>query len=171
MNGPHPIPETPVEALSHLREFTFFHAARYDYLRELCENVTGKPFHGDRSELESICQELKGNEALWKELVATKGIDELSRQIVKVVLALGDSRQRMAKAIMAEDGDADETEVQETIMRLDKHLFDLVRRRNWVIGKAAELGITTEATPIEEDCNPHKLRKTIMARLRSEGCV
>jgi hypothetical protein len=158
-----------VEALSDLRGFSFFHSAREEYLRELCETVTGQPFSGSRAELEALCEHLKGDQELWKHL-AVKGIDELSRYIVVTAFEINDLRRRMARILSDDDYDGDEEGMHDSISRLDKRLFDLVQRRNRLITDATTAGLTPNATHIE-DCYSHKLLRVVMSRLRIVGCV
>ncbi len=161
---------TQVEALSGLRGFSFFHSARDDYLRELCETATGRPFSGSRAELESLCEGLKGDHELRKQL-SVKGVDELSRYIVITAFELDDARRRVARIVLDGEYDDDEEEMQQAIHKLDKKLFDLVQRRNRLVADTTAEGITTNVTLIEEDSYSCKLLKIVMDRLRKFGCV
>jgi len=156
--------QVPVEALYDLRGFSFFHAAREDYLLELTQTITRERFVGDRVALESLCERLKADDGLFREL-AVKGMQDLGRYMVMTAVELGNLRRRMARTIIMHDDDDDNHEIagmQESISRLDRQLFDLVRRRNRVIEKAVEIGIVPDCSPIDEEYSSHRLMRTVM---------
>jgi len=154
------------EALSDLRGFSFFNAARGDYLRELCETVTGKPFSGSRAELEALCQSLKEDQHLWEHLAA-KGIEDITRHIVMTAFELTDLRRRMSRMILDEGYYGDDEELQDLSSRLEKKLFDMVQRRNRLIKEAFHLQLSDRLIEVHE----HKLLRIVMDRLRNLGWV
>lgn len=167
----------PAESMADLRGYTTLESARHDHLKNAIETITGAPVVVDSSHeaLRERCESLRSDDGLF-ESVLIRDISYLTDKIVLVLMMSEDIRQIMIRQYNEDDdcsGMAADI-VERTRLDVMRLLSELVERRN-CLTDLARTQLPDRRFPIPVDRKvlegDHRLRKTLMLRLKSFGTL